>query len=87
MSQEKLSVRQDDKVRELNETLLWRENKIKALEAQRDYFRKLAQSQIPLAQQNGSRRNSTQVKYERENTEFSRHFPFFFKILICYLCL
>ena len=82
MSQEKLSVRQDDKVRELNETLLWRENKIKALEAQRDYFRKLAQSQIPLAQQNGSRRNSTQVKYEREKTQNSLDI-----FSICYLFL
>jgi len=38
----------DDKMRELSETLLWRENKIKALEAQRNYFQKQAQSQVPI---------------------------------------
>ena len=35
-------------MREMKETLVWRDNKIKALEAQRNYFQKLAQSQIPI---------------------------------------
>ncbi|CAG5098973.1 Oidioi.mRNA.OKI2018_I69.XSR.g16137.t2.cds [Oikopleura dioica] len=37
-----------EQLRELRETLIWRDNKIKALEVQRDYFQNLAQSQISL---------------------------------------
>ena len=35
-------------MREMTSTLAWRDNKIKALEAQRDYFQKQAQAQIAL---------------------------------------
>jgi len=37
-----------EQIREMKSTLIWRDNKIKALEAQRDYFQKQAQAQVAL---------------------------------------
>ena len=44
----------------MESTLAWRDNKIKALEAQRDYFQKQAQSQIAQVLE---RRASIQVRF------------------------
>ena len=40
---------QRDQLREMESTLQWRDNKIKALEAQRDYFMKKASEQVSLS--------------------------------------
>jgi len=46
--QEKSNSDHLEQIREMKSTLIWRDNKIKALEAQRDYFQKQAQAQVAL---------------------------------------
>jgi len=55
----------DEQLRELRETLIWRDNKIKALEVQRDYFQNLAQSQISLV----TKKNGGYVPENEDSTE------------------